>query len=292
MDWTPTLPQLPWPSFGPTLVDLLTAAGNKLDREWPAKWVNEGKAAFLLPSLARTVENTFHTIKVLSADKPTPPITREDALSVGPLARTILDSLFLIIFLFDDLPGRATWYFKGGWREMWEEQQMLLATYGGDANWKEWLDLRQKILDEWVTRLGLSATEAADPTKHLRYWPTPGRMIRDGNTSPQRIALMKYLDEWYYGDLSSESHLSLPGLVMRSMALDRDQDQRIRDWRLDKQRSDNMLRATVLATAFVSEIDIECRYGFADRLKYVWGVLAGYFNLAKDLYDRWYASRL
>jgi hypothetical protein len=50
--------------------------------------------------------------------------------------------------------------------------------------------------------------------------------------------------------------------------------------------------ATVLVLAFASEIEIECGFGLSGRLKYVWTVLAGYFGLAKELYDPWYSARL
>jgi len=246
----------------------------------------------MLLSLARATDNTFHTIRALCLDDPKYPLRREDALSVGPLSRTILDSLFTLIFLFDDLPNRANWYFKGGWRSIWEEQQLYVATYGSDTRWTDWLAERQRFLDNTADRFGLTTAEKANPPTTLKYWPIPSGMRRDKQTSAARIDLMNYLDDWYYGDLSSESHLSLPGLVMRSMALDPDQDPDECAWRLDKQRSDNVLRATVLALAFVSEIEIECRFGLVTRLKYVWTVLAGYFGLAKELYDTWYAARL
>jgi len=291
MEKFPDLPSLPWRTFGPELRNLLTAVVNKLDREWPAKWQGMGSAKYLLESLARVTENTYHTIWLLCFDKPKWPATREDVLSVGPLTRTILDTLFTIIFAFEDLPTRATWYFKGGWREMWEEQQLYAAKYAGDSKWDEWLKERQGFLDATADRFGLTAAEIANP-EPLRYWPIPSRMRRDTGTSAARVNLMNYLDDWHYGDLSSESHLSLPGLVMRSGALQTDQNPEELTWRLDKQRSDNMLRATVLTVAFASEIEIECRYGLAERLKYVWTVLNSTFGMAKELYDPWYSTRL
>jgi hypothetical protein len=174
---------------------------------------------------------------------------------------------------------------------MWEDQQRYVRTYGTDPRWTEWLNERQKFLDTTAARFGLTPSEVADPTS-IKYWPIPSGMRRHKYTSAARVDLMNYLNDWYYGDLSSESHLSLSGLVMRSMALDPDQDPEERAWRLNKQRSDNTLKATVLALAFASEIEIECRFGLAQRLKYVWTVLAGYFDLAKELYDPWYSKRL
>ncbi len=245
----------------------------------------------MLESLARATENTYHTIWALSFDAPTWPLEREDALSVGPLSRTILDSLFTVIFAFEDLPARATWYVKGGWKQMWQEQQLYATNYGSDTRWAEWLSERQDFLDRSAARFGITPAEAGDPTS-IPYWPIPSHMRRDKNTAAARINLMTYLDDWYYGGLSSESHLSLPGLVMRSMALMPDQDPDERAWRLDKQRSDNLLRATIVALAFVSEIEIECHFGLAERLKYVWTMLNSVFDMSRELYDPWYVTRL
>ena len=93
MELFPTLPNVPWGSFGPQLQDILVATYNKLDREWPSKWHTYPNAQVLMESTARTVSNTYHTVKILSSDKPKPPIMREDALSVGPLSRTMLDQI-------------------------------------------------------------------------------------------------------------------------------------------------------------------------------------------------------
>jgi hypothetical protein len=197
-----------------------------------------------------------------------------------------------VIFVFEDLPARATWYIKAGWREMWEEQQLYTATYAGDPRWAEWLKERQALLDTTAARFGLTAAEIANPTSAIKRWPIPGWMCRDKSTSAARVKLMTYLDDWYYGPLSSESHMSLPGLIMRSSALQPNQDPDELAWRLNKQRSDNLLRATIVSLAFASEIEIECRFDLAQRLKYVWTMLNSTFDMSKELYDPWYSTRL
>jgi len=288
----PTLPELPWDSFGPRLVDILVATYNRLDREWPAKWHAYPNAQVLMEGTARTVSNTYHTIRILSSDKPQPPIMREDALSVGPLSRTILDSLFMVIFVFHDLPARAAWYWKSGWRSLWEGVQRYIAAHGSDPAFSEWIALQTQWLDITAARYGLTVAEIANPKLIRPWWPHPGGMLKDKSTSPDRLALMRFLNDWYYGGLSSESHLSLSGLVTRSAPLIPGHDPDELEWRMDKQRSDNFLVATFVALAFASEIEIECRFGSSDRLKYVWTVLAGYAKGAKTLYDKWYSPRL
>src|SRR6266550_1109674 len=138
-----------------------------------------------------------------------------------------------------------------------------------------------------AARYGLSPAEIANPRLVKPWWPHPGRMLKDKRTSSDRLARMQFLNDWYYGQLSAESHLSLPGLVMRSTALIPGHDPDELEWRMDKVRSDNFLIATFMVLAFASEIEIECRFGLSDRLKYVWTVLAGYAKGAQTLYDKW-----
>ncbi len=143
-----------------------------------------------------------------------------------------------------------------------------------------------------AARYGLTSAEIANPKLIKPWWPHPGGMLRDKRTSSDRLARMRYLNDWFYGQLSSESHLSLPGLVMRSSPLIPGHDPDELAWQMDKVRSDNFFVATFMALAFASEIEIECRFGLSDRLKYVWTVLAGYAYGAKTLYDKWYSTRL
>jgi len=288
----PKLPDLPWDSFGPRLQDILVTVYNKLDRERPATWHAHPTAQLVMEGTARTVSNTYHTIKILSSDTPKPPIMREDALSVGPLSRTILDSVFMVIFVFHDLPLRNAWYWRSGWRSLWEELQSYTAAHGTDPDFTDFIALQKQWLDSTAVRYGLSAVEIANPRLIKPWWPNPGRMLKDKRTSPDRLARMQFLNDWYYGQLSAESHLSLPGLVMRSTALIPGHDPDELAWRMDKARSDNFLVATFMVLAFASEIEIECRFGLSERLKYVWTILAGYAKGAKTLYDKWYSPRL
>jgi len=291
MDETPALPELPWGSFGPELRLILEATFNKLDREWPAKWEALGGAAAVLESFGRIVHNTFHTIVVLSFDEPKHPLTAEDSLSVPPITRTLLDILFSTVFLLDDLPNRSVQYFRGGWRENTEEFQRIVATYGEDQDWADWIASFQVYLDKSAKIYGITAAERAAPQK-LPYWPIPSRILKDPTLSADRRELLRHLYDWYYKHLSAESHLSPSGLAMRAGALLPRQDQDVRDWRLAKQRSDQVTAASLIALAFASEIDLAFEYGLRARLNYVWTLLAEHVGMARELYDPWYKNRL
>src|SRR6266480_273124 len=192
MDSMPDLPALPWKAFGPELRLILEATFNKLDREWPAKWKSLGGAATVLESFARIVHSSFHTIVVLSFDKPTYPLTPEDSLSVPPITRTLLDILFSTIFLLENLPTRSTQYFKGGWRENAEELQRIVARYRQDPGWTEWITGFRAHLEQAADLYGITAEERANPQK-LPYWPIPSRILKDTSLAPDRLALLQHL---------------------------------------------------------------------------------------------------
>src|SRR6266480_6776007 len=197
MDSMPDLPALPWKAFGPELRLILEATFNKLDREWPAKWKSLGGAATVLESFARIVHSSFHTIVVLSFDKPTYPLTPEDSLSVPPITRTLLDILFSTIFLLENLPTRSIEYFKGGWRENAEEFQRILGRYGKDPDWAEWIKGFQSYLNETADLYGITAEERTN-LKELPYWPIPSGVLREPSLAVDRRELLQHLYDWYY----------------------------------------------------------------------------------------------
>jgi hypothetical protein len=60
-----------------------------------------------------------------------------------------------------------------------------------------------------------------------------------------------------------------------------DETERVREWRIDKQRSDAVAMEILMCLAIMSEIDTA---GLHARLRYIWGVLNGFYGLSQDLY--------
>lgn len=285
------LPVLQWPTFGPELINLVEATTNKLDREWPLRYAQSGRAAVVFEMIARVQGNTFRTIRALSLDAPQWPLQREDVLSVTPLVRGMLDALFTTILLLQDVPAQAIRFTRAGWRENAEEFARHEALYSTEPQWESWLNEFRLYLKGAAASDGITTDEAAN-LKRLPYWPIPSQMLGDSALSPEAQALLRYLNDWFYKNLSAHVHLSWPGLVMRSAALLKYGDDIERTERLDKQRSDQVLMASLIALAFASEIEIHFQFGLGPRLLYVWGILIGYFGMARELYEPWYRSRL
>lgn len=282
--------RLPFDTIRQELDEVLVACANKLDREWPTRLSTlEGVQPYFRGTVQLT-EITYGTVRFLCADKPPNPARKmEFAESVPPLTRTILDSLFTVIFLLEDLPNRWTWFKKSGWREAEEEYQRLYAAHGTDPAWTEWLRRLQEDIVSFVKReSGVTAEEQTNP-KLITWWPNPGKM--PGQSGGWRKDYLLYLNDWFYRELSAESHLSFNGFGKRAGFLFAP-TQADRERVLDKTRSDGVFTTVTLIISLLSEFEIEFRFGLDQKLKYLWGVIAEYWGAAKELYDRRYATTL
>lgn len=287
----PDMPSIPWGSFGPQLSNLAQATANKLEREWPERYRADGGAQALFEMSARFVSNSFHTIQALSLDDPPHPLKREDALAVTPISRSILDVLFTITVVLEDVPAQSRRYFKAGWRENAEELARHQAKYGTNPSWQKWLAEFQAQLATCVPLYEITQEEQSDPSK-IPYWPIPGRALKDRSISAPTRDRLQYLNDWFYKSLSAHIHVSMPGLVMRTAALLPTQDEEHRRWLLGKQISDQALVSSLLVLAFVSEIELHFHFGLAARIQYVWGILKPFAGMALELSDPWYSERL
>ncbi|HKE85610.1 MAG TPA: hypothetical protein VKB50_17735 [Vicinamibacterales bacterium] len=238
-------------------------------------------------------ENTFNSIRFLAADTPQNPSRKlEFGISVLPLARTILDSVFTVAFLFEDLPTRWSWFLKSGWREQRNELERYRTEYGTDSDWTDWLQQNQELLDWLKTEAPITPAEEADATKLIRWWPNPGKMANQV-TDTRLQADLRYLNDWFYREMSAASHLSWTGFAKQAGHLLKVPDAE-RDDTLKKYRSDGFFTAITLVLALLSEIQIACRFedGLDARLKYLWGIVAAYWGDADALYKRRYAELL
>src|ERR1700733_8703941 len=118
----------------------MTALGNKIEREWPRRYEHIlGAREIVLLNLG-TTDVTSRSIRYICAEKPPDPNrSLKYSLSAPPLNRTILDNLFSMIFVLEDLHGRCLWYHKAAWREQRLELDRYLAEYSKLKPWQEWL---------------------------------------------------------------------------------------------------------------------------------------------------------
>jgi hypothetical protein len=282
---------LPFESIRNELETLPLAVANKIEREWPAKWASVTDGWLVLAGHVRVANNTLKSIRYLCADLPPDPARKlQFASSVPPMARTILDSLFTAVFLFENLPAQMELYTKSGWRELYEEHQRYQAAYGNDPDWATWLTEVGRLVTEAETRYGVSAAEVANPSS-IKWFPNPGKMAKHKAVSPPSATFLTYMNDWFYKSLSAASHLSLPGLLVRAGRLFEvhlsDDDEEF----LKKYKSDCVLTAIIVLVALLSELQIQLSFDLAPRCKYLWGALSD-FGAAKEVYDARYRALL
>jgi hypothetical protein len=293
--WTDGYVTLPWAAVGPELGTLLEATINKLDREWPTSLSHAPHGKLLLRQFVTVTRDTYEAILFLSADDRDSGRKLEHALATTPLVRTILDTLCNVLLLLDDLPVRADQYWKAGWREMAEQYLRLQVRYGADPDWSEWLVDFKDYIDRGVTA-GIVTTEEVTATLNKvnpgrpAKWPTPGMMKQVSSFSEDRRDFIMFLDDWFYKELSQDSHLSLPGLIRRSVLAGDDSKPRIA--MMEKHRSDGVFTTVSIVLALISEIISEFRFELTDRALYLWHVLNPVCGDAKELYDRRYSALL
>lgn len=278
------------------LDSLLKALGYKIEREWPTGLDKIFGARELFLLTLRTAEVTYLSIRWLCADKPPDPHRKlEYCLSIPPLNRTILDNLFTIIFVLEDLPARSLWYHKASWREEYIELARYRTEYGHLPEWQEWLHRLDKHVDVGIKLWSLSQQEIEQPSVIPR-WPNPGAMVKYGLSEtgqmPPIRAFMKYLNDWFYADLSQQAHLGGAGLMKRASALALDRKDPERERSLTKNKYSWMGQSFALVLALASEVEAYFQFGLRDRINYVWHLTNSAIVVAKEMHDKRYAELL
>ena len=276
---------------------LVTALANKIEREWPARLAHIRGARELFLLTLRIADVTSRSIRWLSAEKPPDPARiPEYCLSVPPLNRTILDNLFTVLFVLEDLPERCQWYHKAAWREERLELDRYIVEYGHLPEWQEWLGRVKAHVNFGVSFVGISAEEVTDPAKKIHRWPNAGAMPSYGlspkDTPTPGRAFMKYLDDWFYKDLSQQAHLGGTGLMKRASVLVLDRHDPERERALRKNKYAWWGQTITLMLALVSELELYFGFGLRQRIHYLWALTVPVIVVAKEVYDKRYAALL
>jgi hypothetical protein len=250
---------------------------------------------FLEVSL-RISDVTWRTIKSLCADKVLADEQRlQFAISVPPLARTLLDSLFTIIYLFDEPAGNTRRFLASGWRELLDIDARLRGRHGQDPEWDAWLGGLAGDISRLERHAAITADERKKP-KLVSWWPNPGKM---GSTTSDvrakeatRASFLAYLNDWFYKHLSGDSHLSFTGLARRGgRLLDPENLERTKA-SLTLYRSEVVFDSLTIFMALLSEISGQLKLDHeAERLRLAWSYLSKWPS-AHDLYEQRYRTWL
>jgi hypothetical protein len=284
--------ELPFDTFGSKLRELLTSTANKLDREWPDHRAQSRYSQTMLLSLVLAATNSYDSILYLCADKPADPMRKpEFALTVTPLSRVILEVLFTVVFTLEDLEGRSTWFHKAGWREMKEELKRMTDHRRTDPRWADYMAGLERVAATLRDELEISADDEATTLRNTKRWPLPSQM-KNQPLSSDRKEFLEYLEDWFYRALSQDVHLSFRGLARSSRYLLLKTRRRNDPEEMRRHKSDVLGITITLLLALMSEIEIDFRFGLADRLRFVWGLVNPVFTQGEEIFEQRYAARL
>jgi hypothetical protein len=284
-------------AFGDPLNKLLIAIGNKLSREWPTTYQNVIGARELLVVHLRTAHMTYRSALYLGGDIPADPRRLpEFSESLPVLNRSILDSLLTVLFILEDVPGRCAWFYEADWREGSLDLDRYVAEYGNLPEWQQYLKDLAWLCDVGLVHANLSTSQAANP-KALRSWPNPGAMVNLGVSPsaplPPVRAFMKYLNDYFYIDLSQQSHLGGRGLVKRgAFFLDEIRNIPATDDQIRKYRYSQIGQAVALVLALASEIEMHFNFGLRQDALFIWTLAASVIVVVNEVYEKRYRGLL
>jgi hypothetical protein len=116
-----------------------------------------------------------------------------------------------------------------------------------------------------------------------------GRYSNPVTILPATRGFLQYLQDWYYWELSSVSHLTLPGLVTvaRPLRLSSRRDSRDEGYReMSVLRGYYFLATVVLTAAVFAEVEVALHLGGSADINRVWDILNCSYPYAREIYDQ------
>ena len=199
--------------------------------------------------------------------------------------------LFTLVYMFDDYAARALEYERAGWRESKQEYEMLHNRFGNDAEWSDFFTNRSRILDVMADFLGLTP-EQRQNIRLIPWWGTPTQLMRK---KTQSQALLKWLYEWFYQDLSREAHLSSSGVyriapfVLAEIVGGREKEI-VDSHVIQIFRFTQISRLALIVLAIMTELSTHFSLGNFDSVSYLWQTLSDQVPEGKDMFDQRYKS--
>lgn len=293
---TDNRPSIEFNAIAEPLGNLLVAMRNLTRRDWPARYQHLPSARGVVRGVLAQAEVTYQAVVFLCADRQIPGRLPEYAIPAQPLARALLDAVFLVVFLFEDLPNRIEWYCKAGLAEFSRDVDRHAVQFGDNPAWGEWLRARRNAVLATPQTWEFSP-DTEEVARRRPRWPYPGKMIsreakRAQWLSAERDVFLTYLHDWFYVELSWATHITFPGVLNASIHLLDVNDEDTRVAGVAKYRSDAVMTALTLTLALVSEVQIGLQFDRAERCRYVWSLLGPFWGPAQELYERRYATVL
>jgi hypothetical protein len=231
---------------------------------------------------------------LISAADDNPSRKKEFVSVLPPINRQLMDMLFNIVYITDDFPTCSLDYELYGYRQAREQYDQVYARFGSLPNWQRHFEEQREFLKRMEQDLPLTDAQKADPSKTIRYWAGPAKLIRRPSKSQP---FLKFFNAWFYSEASAQAHLNPAGLFSVAMFL-------ISEFAPDAMKTNvesvffeqfkfkHFSRTLILVLAILSEIDSFCGLGNHEDLGRVWGILEGHTEEAGDVYEQRYREML
>lgn len=248
----------------------------------------------LLNVLTRFARNSYDAVRYLTGTTPEDPRRRPNYVLVVPaINRQLLDLLFSIVYMLDDLGPRSLQYQRAGWRELDQEYQTFKRQFSQDPEWKQHFRNVRNVLADLIARFGITDEERKNP-KLVPFWKHPGD-LKDEQTASRPF--LRYLEKWLYADTSAQAHLSFGGLVMVSPFLVADlvggqEEEWVKNRIILQYHFKHFSRTAIVTLAIATEIDSYCKLGNFDTAAYLWNIFAEYCAEAKEMLQHRYERML
>lgn len=248
----------------------------------------------LLNLMVRFARNSYDAVRYVAGNTPEDDRRRPNYVLVVPtINRQLLDLLFSLVYMLDDLSVRSLQYQRAGWRELDQEYHMFKTQFSKDPEWNQHFKNVKGVLDGMIHRFGITEIERRNP-KLIPFWKHPFK-LKDEATESR--AYLRYLEKWLYGDTSAQAHMSFGGLAMVGCFLVADiiggQDEEwVKNRIILQYHFRHFSRTAIVTLAIATEIDAHLRLGNAATASYLWNIFAEYSAEAKEMIQHRYERLL
>ena len=117
--------------------------------------------------------------------------------------------------------------------------------------------------------------------------------VNENGPLPPTRAFMKYLDDYFYIDLSQQAHLTPWGMVKRTgFLLDEIHVLPATDFPMRKYRNFQVAQTTMFALAIASELEAHFQFGLRQECLFAWSVAAQVIAIGEEMYRKRYRELL
>ena len=240
------------------------------------------------------MKHLYNSIIFLVADEEAKGRHDEYIVSVPSICRTMQEILFTVMYLGEDFPNRADQYYKASWREHNEERGKYCNEYSTDPEWAPFLKTMKRGLTDGVQYLKLSEEESKNPQREIAYVPIGMRLLESLSKENQPFA--KWLDKWFYQEVSAIAHFTPLGTVKIGAFLIKDvipeaTPNKIAET-LRSFKGFHSMMATFVVLCTASELEHLFKLNNRDQIAKIWDKLRVVFTDAEEICTRRYDKLL